>query len=107
MGKCRSTDLRFTFRGRVGLVTSLDNDATIPTVMVSFNEGRTSYQFEQQHVKLETTPKSMYGKLFVPFVLFVARCCDHVSRLISRLQKFGGWCGLCRSSLCRSARAST
>jgi len=64
LGKCQDPDLRFTFRGRVGLVTALDNDATIPTVMVSFNEGRTSYQFEQQHIKLETTPKSMYGEYF-------------------------------------------
>lgn len=62
LGKCKDVNLRFTFRGRVGLVTALDNEATIPTVMVSFNEGRTSYQFEQQHIKLETTPKSMYGE---------------------------------------------
>jgi hypothetical protein len=46
----------------VGLVTAIDNAAQIPTVRVSFNEGRTSYQFNQADVKLETTPKSMYGK---------------------------------------------
>jgi hypothetical protein len=65
-GKCKRnnerSDLRFTFRGRVGLVTALDNAADIPQVMVSFNEGRTSYQFNQKHVRLETTPKSMYGE---------------------------------------------
>lgn len=60
LGKCRLSDLRFTFRGRVGLVTALDNAAEIPMVWVSFNEGRTSYLFRQEHVKLETTPKSMY-----------------------------------------------
>lgn len=60
LGKCRRSDLRFTFRGRVGLVTALNDAAEIPTVWVSFNEGRTSYEFNQEHVKLETTPKSMY-----------------------------------------------
>ena len=68
LGKCvvlqdpPRQDLRFTFRGRVGLVTELDNEAVIPMVKVSFNRGRTSYWFRQDHVKLETTPKSMYGK---------------------------------------------
>jgi hypothetical protein len=61
-GKCKRADLRFTFRGRVGMVTALDNAADIPQVMVSFNEGRTPYQFNQKHVRLETTPKSMYGE---------------------------------------------
>ncbi len=60
LGKCQSSDLRFTFRGRVGLVTALDNAAEIPTVDVTFNEGRTSYNFFQSQVKLETTPRSMY-----------------------------------------------
>lgn len=46
----------------MGLVTFVDNAAQIPTVSVSFNEGRTSYVFFQSDVKLETTPKSMYGK---------------------------------------------
>ena len=68
LGKCRFTDLRFTFIGRVGLVTELDNAATIPTVKVSFNEGRTSYQFYQRDVKLETTPKSMYGESASQFI---------------------------------------
>lgn len=68
LGKCvvlqdpLRQDLRFTFRGRVGLVTELDNEAVIPRVKVSFNRGRTSYWFRQDHVKLETTPKSMYGE---------------------------------------------
>lgn len=60
LGKCRLSDLRFTFVGRVGVVTALDNTAVIPQVWVTFNNGRTSYQFSQEDVKLETTPKSMY-----------------------------------------------
>eukprot|EP01034_Spumella_vulgaris_P029738 gene29738-36833_t len=59
-GKCRGSDLRFTFIGRVGIVTSLDNEAEIPTVSVTFNNWRTSYTFYQSDVKLETTSKSMY-----------------------------------------------
>lgn len=52
-GKCRFTDLRFTFIGQVGIVTAVNNDATIPTVMVSFNNNRTSYEFSQEDVELE------------------------------------------------------
>lgn len=52
-GKCRSSDLRFTFIGQVGIVTALDNDAQIPSVMVSFNNNRTSYSFSQEDVELE------------------------------------------------------
>jgi hypothetical protein len=62
LGKCRGNDLRFTFIGRVGLITALDNADVIPKAWVSFNEGRTSYKFSQEDIKLETTPKSMYGK---------------------------------------------
>lgn len=39
----------------------MDNEAVIPQVWVTFNNNRTSYQFNQRDVKLETTPKSMYG----------------------------------------------
>jgi len=60
LGKCQFTDLRFTFIGRTGVVTQLDNAAVIPQVWVTFNDGRTSYQFRQADVKLETRPKSMY-----------------------------------------------
>lgn len=59
-GKCRLGDLKFTFVGYVGIVTGIDNKATIPKVMVSFNGNRTSYQFNQEHVELQTTGKSMY-----------------------------------------------
>lgn len=62
LGKCRLNDLRFTFIGQVGIVTAVDNIAVIPQVWVSFNEGRTSYQFSQVDVELETRSKSMYGK---------------------------------------------
>jgi hypothetical protein len=60
MGKCRFDDVRFTFVGRVGVVTAVDNAAVIPQVWVSFNYGRTSYQFAQTDVELETRSKSMY-----------------------------------------------
>eukprot|EP01035_Chromulina_nebulosa_P019926 gene19926-25887_t len=58
-GTCNTNDLTFTFVGQVGIVTSLDDTSDIPTVMVSFNNGRTSYKFAQSHVILETY-KSMY-----------------------------------------------
>lgn len=60
-GKCRPQDRRLTFIGEVGVVTALDNDAPIPQVWVTFNDGRTSYQFSQEDVVLETY-KSMYGE---------------------------------------------
>jgi hypothetical protein len=52
-GKCGGTDLRFTFIGQVGVVTSVDNEATIPQVTVTFNNNRTSYQFSQEDVELQ------------------------------------------------------
>lgn len=61
-GKCRNGDLRFTFIGMTGLITQLDNVAAIPQAWVTFNGGRTSYQFSQQDIVLETQSKSMYGK---------------------------------------------
>ena len=42
------------------MVTAVDNEQVIPKVMVTFNNGRTSYEFEQQHVKLETASKTQY-----------------------------------------------
>lgn len=62
-GKCkgdlRGDDLKYTFIGYVGRVTKLDNRAAIPQVWVTFNDGRTSYQFDQEMVSLERY-KSMY-----------------------------------------------
>jgi hypothetical protein len=58
-GKCRGEDLVYTFQGRVGRVTAVDDAALIPTVMVTFNDGRTSYLFNKDMVTLETY-KSMY-----------------------------------------------
>lgn len=58
--KCKNTDERFSFIGRVGRITSIDNVAIPPTVDLSFNKGRTSYTFEQQHVKLEKSSISQY-----------------------------------------------
>lgn len=58
-GLCKMTDTRFTFIGRVGKITSIDDTKLFPTVWVTFNDGRTSYEFLQSNVKLETR-KSMY-----------------------------------------------
>jgi len=59
-GKCRAGDLKFSFIGRVGVITKLDNTQVIPQAWVSFNNLRTSYQFSQVDLQLETTSKSMY-----------------------------------------------
>jgi hypothetical protein len=56
---CKGDDRPLTFRGRVGKVVKLDNRAAIPQVWVTFNDGRSNYQFAQEQVKLETY-KSMY-----------------------------------------------
>jgi hypothetical protein len=58
-GLCKGGDVAYHFIGKVGIVTSLDSAALIPTVMVSFNGGRTSYKFLMSDVKLELY-KSMY-----------------------------------------------
>ena len=58
-GKCIAPDLRFTFIGKVGIVTAFDDVSVIPTAWVSFNEGRTSYLFLMSDVKIETY-RSMY-----------------------------------------------
>lgn len=60
--KCKFSDLKFTFVGQVGLITDLDNEADIPQAWVTFNNGRTSYQFSQEDLILETRTQSMYGK---------------------------------------------
>ena len=65
-GKCRGDDLVYTFQGRVGRVTHVDDTALIPTVLVTFNDGRTSYLFNKDMVQLETY-RSMY--VFCPIVL--------------------------------------
>jgi len=58
-GKCKYEDLRFTFEGYVGRVVNYDTSQNPPIVSVTFNDGRTSYDFEEGMVKLER--KSMYG----------------------------------------------
>lgn len=64
-GECDVEDRTFTFVGSVGVVTAVDNEAVIPQVWVTFNNNRTSYQFSQQDVVLETNTKSMYGASIV------------------------------------------
>jgi len=58
-GLCQGTDLKYTFGGMTGIVTEVDNTKAIPTVRVSFNGGRTDYNFLKSDVKLELY-KSMY-----------------------------------------------
>ena len=59
-GKCWPTDQKFTFIGEVGRVVNYDASQDPPIVSVTFNDGRTSYDFDRNFVKLER--KSMYGK---------------------------------------------
>ena len=60
-GVCNALDYRFTFQGLIGVVTHIDTTTAVPTVNVTFNNGRTSYAFKQTDLKLESY-KSMYGK---------------------------------------------
>ena len=60
-GKCRLGDVRYTFIGRVGIITRLDNTQVIPQAWVSFNNGRTSYQFSQEDLTLDVRTRSSYG----------------------------------------------
>jgi len=63
-GKCVPNDFVFKFIGQVGVITAIDDSEVnpIPIVSVTFNDGRSSYDFLQTHLKLEEY-KSMYGKL--------------------------------------------
>lgn len=58
-GKCKGDDLVYTFMGRVGRVTYVDDISLIPKVRVTFNDGRTSYLFNKDQVQKEYT-LSMY-----------------------------------------------
>lgn len=66
-GKCKFDDLRFTFQGFVGRVVDYDTSVTPPIVSVTFNDGRTWYNFEEPMVKLEK--KSMYGEVLMNSVI--------------------------------------
>ena len=52
-GKCKGEDLVYTFGGRVGRVTYVDDVSLIPKVRVTFNDGRTSYLFNKDQVEKE------------------------------------------------------
>lgn len=62
-GKCKGGDRQFTFGGHVGRVVKYDTSQNPPIVHVTFNDGRTSYQFEEPMVRLER--KSMYEMWWV------------------------------------------
>lgn len=51
---CDPRDSDFNFIGRVGRVTDIDATPKVPLVRVTFNDGRTSYVFEETDLKLET-----------------------------------------------------
>lgn len=61
-GACQKRDLAFTFVGQVGRVTAVDYSATIPSLRVTFNDGRTDYSFIQRDAVPEYRKKSMYGE---------------------------------------------
>lgn len=50
---CNAGDSLFTFAGRIGKVVSVPVDLDRGLFGVSFNDGRTSYLFENQHISLE------------------------------------------------------
>jgi hypothetical protein len=60
---CPGEDSFFSFEGRVGVVTTVVESDTAPAVWVTFNGGRTSYFFLQEHIQLEYRQRSMYGKI--------------------------------------------
>jgi hypothetical protein len=55
---CDSVDYEFSFIGRNGKVVAVDD--TTKKVWVTFNDGRSSYEFDQEDVKLEYVQQSMY-----------------------------------------------
>jgi hypothetical protein len=57
--KCKEDDLLFTFIGRVGRVVAKDLTKDPAEFMVTFNDGRTSYLFTEEMLKLESH-RSMY-----------------------------------------------
>ena len=50
---CSGSDSSFTFSGRVGRVVEYRSTATPPTVLVTFNDGLTSYELLVSDVRLE------------------------------------------------------
>ena len=57
---CVRPDKPFNFIGRVGVVVEIDNLATVPQVWVTFNGGRTKYQFDQRWVEFNRPQRSQY-----------------------------------------------
>jgi len=57
--QCENDDLVFSFVGRVGRVVAYDPTPITPVVTVTFNDGRTAYDIEEDDLNLEYT-KSMY-----------------------------------------------
>ncbi|CAM9416203.1 unnamed protein product [Hapterophycus canaliculatus] len=52
-GACGGDDREYTFRGRVGKIALAPNDPEDEQYNVTFNDGRTSYGFNQEHLQVE------------------------------------------------------
>jgi hypothetical protein len=52
-GKCKKEDWLYTFIGSVGRVTAIDSSVDPRIISVTFNDGRTSYDFREDLLKLE------------------------------------------------------
>ncbi|CAN0375993.1 unnamed protein product, partial [Pylaiella littoralis] len=52
-GTCSGDDRRYTFNGHVGKITLAPDDPEDEQYLVTFNNGRTSYGFNQEHLQVE------------------------------------------------------
>ncbi|CAM9598837.1 unnamed protein product [Scytosiphon promiscuus] len=52
-GTCGGDDREYTFRGQVGKITTAPDDPEDEQYRVTFNDGRTSYGFNQEHLQVE------------------------------------------------------
>jgi hypothetical protein len=69
-GTCDGNDYPFTFTGRVGIITNIVASDTKPSAWVTFNGGRTAYQFLQEDLQLEYRQRSMYGSfMFISIII--------------------------------------
>ena len=62
-GQCSGNDLPFSFRGRIGKVVRVPKNEQ-DAYEVSFNDGRTVYDFPQHHLQIQIPP-SNYELWFV------------------------------------------
>ncbi|CAN0212441.1 unnamed protein product [Ectocarpus sp. 12 AP-2014] len=53
VGTCNGDDREYTFKGQVGKITLVPDDPEDEQYEVTFNNGRTSYGFNQEHLQVE------------------------------------------------------